>query len=96
MVKEETRRRFKEKYGALAEQKIRETAKKLAREAYGDAFYGMTSMVSSKNPAEDPTDPSMTIGGTISRDQVDAEKQSIFGFKDFTDRNKRRKLNRKK
>lgn len=100
MVKEETRKRFLAKYGSLAEQKLRETAKKLAeaqqqREAYGDAFYGMTAMVSSKNPAEDPTDPSMTIGGTISRDQVDAEKQSIFGFKDFSIR-KRKKLNRVK
>ena len=99
MVKEETRKRFFEKYGSLAEQKLRETARKLAeaqmKEAYGDAMYGMTAMVSSKNPAEDPTDPSMTIGGTISRDQVDAEKQSIFGFKDFSSR-KRKKLNRTK
>ena len=93
-----SRKRFFAKYGSLAEQKLRETAEKLAqaqqREAYGDAMYGMTGMVSSKNPAEDPTDANtMPIGGTLSRAQIDAEKQSIFGFKDF---NKRKKLNRKK
>jgi hypothetical protein len=34
MVKEETKRRFKEKYGKLAEQKIRETAERLKKAQY--------------------------------------------------------------
>ena len=34
MVKEETKRRFKEKYGKLAEQKIRETAERLKKSQY--------------------------------------------------------------
>lgn len=40
MVKEETKRRFKEKYGQLAEQKIRETAEKLRRESLIDPYTG--------------------------------------------------------
>lgn len=40
MVKEETRRRFKEKYGKLAEQKIKETAAKLKKESLIDPYIG--------------------------------------------------------
>ena len=40
MVKEETRRMFKEKYGKLAEQKIRETANRLRKESLIDPYAG--------------------------------------------------------
>lgn len=40
MVKEETRKMFKEKYGKLAEQKIKETAAKLRRESLVDPYAG--------------------------------------------------------
>ena len=36
MVKEETRKRFIAKYGALADKKIKETADRLKRESYED------------------------------------------------------------
>jgi predicted RNA binding protein YcfA (HicA-like mRNA interferase family) len=89
MVKEETKKRFKAKYGALAEQKIREMGAKLAKEAYGDAFYNMTAMANATGgPAED-----QDLISNKSNDQADAEKQSIFGFKSFK---RNRKLNTKK
>ena len=40
MVKEETRRQFKEKYGKLAEQKIKETAARLRKESLIDPYLG--------------------------------------------------------
>jgi hypothetical protein len=89
MVKEETKKRFKAKYGALAEQKIHEMGAKLAKEAYGDAFYSMTAMANATGgPAED-----QSLISNKSSDQADAEKQSIFGFKAFK---RNRKLNTKK
>lgn len=39
MVKEETKKRFKEKYGKLAEQKIRETAERLKKAQYESLVY---------------------------------------------------------
>jgi hypothetical protein len=55
MVKEETKRRFKEKYGVLAEKKILETAAKLMkRESLEDPYTGTTGGVSSTGgPPED-------------------------------------------
>lgn len=55
MVKEETKRRFKEKYGHLAEKKIMETAQKLMRhESLDDPYTGTTGGISSTGgPPED-------------------------------------------
>lgn len=47
MVKEETRKRFKEKYGKLAEQKLRETANRIKSESLIDPYMG--SMGSTPN-----------------------------------------------
>jgi hypothetical protein len=40
MMKEETRRRFKAKYGKLAEEKMRETAEKVRKESLVDPYMG--------------------------------------------------------
>jgi Cytidylyltransferase-like len=55
MVKEETRKRFKAKYGALADKKIKETAEKLFRmESLDDPYSGGMSDVSvTGGPPED-------------------------------------------
>ena len=55
MMKEETKRRFKEKYGPLAEKKIQETAIKLMKhESLEDPYSGSTGGVSSTGgPPED-------------------------------------------
>ena len=54
MVKEETRKRFMAKYGALADKKIKETAERLKRESLDDPFSGTAAMVSSTGgPPED-------------------------------------------
>ena len=60
MMKEETRKRFKEKYGKLAEQKIKETAEKLRNEGLWDAsassgFTGATP--NAGNAGDDGTRP---------------------------------------
>lgn len=54
-MKEETKRRFREKYGQLAEQKIKETADKLLKkESLTDPYVGGTAMVSATGgPPED-------------------------------------------
>ena len=69
MVKEETRRRFKAKYGALAEQKLRETAERLKKESLDDPFSGTMASASA------------TLGNDDVRTnqaQADQEKTSLF------------------
>jgi hypothetical protein len=44
MMKEETRRRFKAKYGKLAEEKMKETAEKLRKESLVDPYMGSMGM----------------------------------------------------
>jgi hypothetical protein len=74
MVKEETRRRFKEKYGKLAEQKIRETALKLQqRESLDDPYSSFTGAT--------PNSWEMEYTRPIGANQIDAEKQGLFGIK---------------
>lgn len=74
MVKEETRRRFKEKYGKLAEQKIRETALKLQqRESLDDPYSSFTGST--------PNSWEMEYTRPIGANQIDAEKQGLFGIK---------------
>ena len=73
MVKEETRKRFKAKYGALAEQKLKETAERLAREGMEDPSGGYSAMVSSTGgPPETVDNYSKIIY------QKEIEKKSIF------------------
>jgi hypothetical protein len=75
MVKEETRRRFKEKYGSLAEKKLKETAEKLARmESLTDPFDGTMGAV-----------PYTTGNDDVRNDQAaaDQEKAVIFGKKKY-------------
>ena len=81
MVKEETKRRFREKYGALAEQKIKETASRLTKsESLVDPYTGGMSDVSvTGGPPED-----VMYGGRKML-AADLEKNSIFG--------KRKRLN---
>lgn len=74
MVKEETRKRFKEKYGKLAEQKLRETAIKLAqRESLEDPYSSWTGATPNAWEAE----TNRPTGGY----QVDLEKDALFGSK---------------
>ena len=74
MVKEETRKRFKAKYGALSDQKIQETAARLAKmESLDDPFSGTTGGVSSTGgPPED-----------VRYGSIDAEREklALFGKK---------------
>jgi hypothetical protein len=73
MVKEETRRRFKEKYGQLAEQKLKETAIRVAqRESLDDPYSSFTGATPGAWGAEDQR--------PIGANQADAEKQSLFGI----------------
>lgn len=82
MVKEETRKLFKQKYGKLAEAKIKETAMRLVRrESLDDPFSGSIGAT----PNAGNGDQNIPTGGN----QVDSEKQSLFGLK------VRRKLNKK-
>jgi hypothetical protein len=53
MVKEETRRRFKEKYGKLAEQKMKETANKLRKESLVDPYMGSLGMTPNASNIDD-------------------------------------------
>ena len=83
MVKEETRRRFKEKYGKLAEQKIKETAMKLQqRESLDDPYSSFTGAT--------PNSWEMEYTRPIGANQIDAVKQGLFGIKI------RKKLNKSK
>lgn len=74
MVKEETRKRFKAKYGALAEQKIKEAAAKIAREGMEDPSGGYSAMVSSTGGPPEQVDNFSRI---IYNKEL--EKKSIFG-----------------
>jgi len=78
MVKEETRRMFKAKYGALADKKLKETAARLAREGMEDPAGGFTSMVSSTGGPPEQVDnfSSVQYGKEL-------EKKSLFGKKRF-------------
>ena len=83
MVREETRKLFKEKYGKLAEQKIKETARKLlSKESLDDPYSAFTGAT----PNAWNQDINIPTGGN----QVDSEKQSIYGLK------LRKKLNKNK
>lgn len=85
MTNEETRRRFKEKYGMLAEKRLRETAEKLKSESLIDPYMG--SMGATPN----------TMVQDVVKPDIDAEfeKASIFGKFRAKNRN-RNKLNSKK
>lgn len=81
MMKEETRKRFKEKYGKLAEQKLREAAKKIKSESLIDPYMG--SMGATPNSmAQDEVRP-----------DINAEFEKMSIFKKVKARNK---LNNKK
>lgn len=84
MMKEETKKKFRERYGSLAEQKIRETASKLAKcESLDDPYAGGMSDVSvTGGPPEDVMYGGKRMVG------ADQEKTSLFG--------KRKRLNTKK
>ena len=73
MVKEETRRRFKQKYGELAEQKIREAAMKISKtrlESLVDPYTGgMSDVSTTSGPGETNIQPS----------GVEQEVTSLFG-----------------
>ena len=59
MMKEETRKRFKEKYGKLAEQKIKETVEKLRRESLYDPLDAPTGVTPNAGNASDEGRPSI-------------------------------------
>lgn len=69
MVKEETKRRFQEKYGTLAEQKLKETAIRL-RESLIDPYSGDVSNVTTTSGPADPQRPDVN---------AEFEKTSLFG-----------------
>lgn len=86
MVKEETKRRFVEKYGPLAEQKLRETADRL-RESLTDPYSGGMSDVSVTGmPASQPQD--MRPDPNAER-----EKTSLFGKRKQLNKNRKNKSN---
>ena len=74
MVKEETKRRFREKYGALAEQKLRETAARL-KKSYTEALYDPTIAGQGMTPNSGNYDDIMPDPN------VPFEKTSLFGKK---------------
>lgn len=69
MIKEETRKRFKEKYGKLAEQKLKETAEKLRQESLIDPYMGSMGATPNASNIED-VKPDIN---------AEFEKASIFG-----------------
>jgi hypothetical protein len=73
MVKEETRKRFKEKYGKLAEQKLKETAEKLKQESLVDPYMGSMGATPNASNIED-VKPDMN---------AEFEKTSIFKKKKY-------------
>lgn len=83
MVKEETRRLFKQKYGKLAEQKIRETAEKLKRtqkESLIDPYIGAPGVTPNAGNVENVRpDPN-----------AEDEKLSLFGNKKYKNTKYRR------
>lgn len=75
MQSEETKKRFKARYGSLSEQKMKETAEKLVRmESLDDPFSGTMGSVPATT-GNDDVRPNMAA--------ADAEKRSIFGKKKF-------------
>lgn len=76
MVKEETKRRFREKYGAMAEQKLKETAMRLSK-AYTEALYDPTISGQGATPNSGNYDDIMPDPN------VPFEKTSLFGKKRF-------------
>jgi len=81
MVKEETKRRFKAKYGKLAEQKIRETAERLMKaESLTDPYTGgMSDVAVTGGPADNV------------RPDINAEYEKTSLFKKRKQLNNRRK-----
>ena len=80
-IREETRKRFKDRYGALAEQKIKETAEKLRRESLYDAMDAPVGMTpNAGNASDDGTRPDINS---------EFEKMSLL-------RRNRKTLNKKK
>lgn len=69
MVKEETRKRFKQKYGQLAEQKMKETAEKLRKESLVDPYMGSMGMTPNASNIDD-VKPDIN---------AEFEKMSLFG-----------------
>jgi hypothetical protein len=69
MVKEETRKRFMAKYGALADKKIKETAERLKRESLDDPFSGTMASASATLGNDDVR--TNTVG-------AEDEKTSLF------------------
>ena len=73
MQSEETKKRFKARYGALSEQKMKETAARLAKmESLDDPFSGSMGAVSATT-GNDDVRPNFG--------QIDQEKTSLFGQK---------------
>jgi hypothetical protein len=78
MVKEETRRMFKAKYGALADKKIKETADRLKRESFEDmGTSGLLGMTPNSANRDD-----IDFTGTEKK-IADQEKTSLFGKKRY-------------
>ena len=77
MVKEETRKRFKAKYGQLADQKLKEAADKLRKESLTDPFDG--SMGATPNSGQ--------IDNVRQDPNAEFEKQKIFGRKKLNTNN---------
>jgi cytidylate kinase len=88
MVKEETKRRFRQRYGALAEAKIREAASQAIKsESLDDPYSG--AMGATPNSWNQETNN--PTGGS----QMDSEKQSLFGMKLKGKLNKKKCISRK-
>ena len=78
MVKEETRKRFKAKYGALADKKLKETASRLAKmESIEDSGGGLLGMTPNSSYKDD-----VDYGGAEQK-RADQEKTSLFGKKRY-------------
>jgi hypothetical protein len=81
MVKEETRKRFKQKYGELADQKMRETANRIKSESLIDPYMGSMGSTPNASNIDDV------------RPDVNAEFEKMSIFRKVKARNK---LNNKK
>jgi hypothetical protein len=76
MMKEETRKRFKEKYGKLAEQKMKEAADKVRKESLVDPYMGSMGAT-----------PNSMVQDTVKPD-INAEFEKLSIFKKVKARNK--------
>lgn len=72
MVKEETRKRFKQKYGKLAEEKMKETARKLKQESLVDPYMGSMGATPNASNIQDDGRPDPN---------AEFEKMYLFGRK---------------